>query len=69
MKKILSILAFTLLLSCSSDDESCADKKAAINENFDEQIAWVQENTNPVNQNQINNLNAEREIRLDEACD
>lgn len=70
MKKILSILAITLFISCSSDDgASCSDKRADINANFDEQIAWVEANTDPVNQNQIDNLNAEREIRLDEACD
>lgn len=69
MKKFtLLVLLSVFVFSCSSDDESCADKRAEINAHYDAQIAWVEENTDPIDFRQIELMNQERENKLDEAC-
>lgn len=69
MKRILLLFATAFILSCSSDDDSnCDAQRDEINASFDNQIEWVEENTNPVDTNQINLLNEERDLRLSQVC-
>lgn len=67
MKKITLLLLLSLSLACSKDND-CDTIKAEINQRYDAQVEWVQNNTNPVDTNQITHINNERNIKLSQAC-
>lgn len=61
MKIQIILIMATLFLSCSKED-SCEDKKAEINRYFDERLSQ----TNDTSQRSA--LQAERQIKLSQAC-
>lgn len=67
MKPIKFLFLLLILSSCSNDDD-CASKRKAINDQIDRQLRLVYENP-PVSQNQIQSLNEERDRKLAKACD
>lgn len=70
MKKIILLLSVVLFVSCSADEmQNCEEAIEKINSEIDNQISWVQENTSPVDTQQISLLEQERSIRIDSACE
>lgn len=68
MKKIILILLITLLtVSCSKEDSSCDDTKAAINANFDKQLEFVLSEPVP-DQRKIDGIYRLRNEELTNAC-
>lgn len=68
--KALKIVALCLLMmSCSDDDKNCSGNKSEINKEYDRQVQWVMENTNPIDNRQIALINEERAKKLQNACD
>lgn len=68
MKTIKLLTVLLIMASCSSDDESCAEKKAEMNAKYDKQIEWVKENSNPIDYRKIRLLNEERQDRVSKLC-
>lgn len=71
MKNIFQIITFLSIIACSSPEDDCADKKNEINETFDAQVEWVINNPGPngIDYDQLYALEAERNLRLEQACD
>lgn len=73
MKNYILLIFACTALSCSSEDvvslEDCEALKAEINAEYDDQIQWVRDNTNPDDERQIGLINEERHQALETACD
>lgn len=70
MKKLIYLLAITVLLSCSKDDD-CQEAKDSINAYYDTQVQFFIDNPNPdgIDYRKIGFLNEERNRKLANACD
>lgn len=77
MKTLITTLKIAIfacvLTSCSTEDnvplETCEGNSVEINARFDGQIAWVMENTNPIDYRTIELMNEERATALANACE
>lgn len=70
MKNLLSVLIVSLcFLSCSNDND-CSGNRAEINQYFDQQIQYVENNPSNygIDYSQISLLNQERNKKLENAC-